>query len=623
MYFKFLLFLLFANLLLLQNAFAYDNDSNILISESAEHYEFFKTKGNVAVKEDLSTTYYCNNYRTVIPVVEMYNNETTVDNVNADVDGKRMKDLKPVYEYYEVDDYFFSDQKVCFFQLPLEKQGSRSSVNFEKTITDARYFTVVYFSKQYAIGKKQVTFTVPRWVKAELKEMNFKNYDIKKTVVYDSKDDADVYTYTINNLPANENESNSPGPSYVNPHILILLKQATIDNGTKNYFNTVADQYAWYREIIGSLQNDENILKTKAQEITAGIISDTGKIKAVLYWVQNNIRYIAFEDGIAGFKPDKADEVLRKKYGDCKGMANLTKCLLKSLGYDARLCWIGTKHIAYDYSTPSLSVDNHMICALKYQGKLYFLDATETYLSFNDYAERIQGRQVLVEDGDKYILTNIPSPTFEQNLDDEKRHLTISGTDLKGNAIHEWKGEDQEYILSELNSLKKDKMNDAFTKYLSNDDKNYVLEDFKTSDISNYDKPLNATYTITHKNAVSSFDKDYYVDLDFDKEFSTFIFDTTKRKLDYWFSHKTNISRETELTIPEGFTLTSIPDNLDINTNNYEFKITYTKQPNKLIYKKTIIIKNTWLKKTDFSKWNEDVQKLAATYNEQITLTAK
>ncbi|MEI9945444.1 MAG: transglutaminase-like domain-containing protein [Chitinophagaceae bacterium] len=94
--------------------------------------------------------------------------------------------------------------------------------------------------------------------------------------------------------------------------------------------------------------------------------------KRFFNWVQHNIRYIAFEDGIAGFKPAKANDVLNKKYGDCKGMANLTRGLLQALGFDARLCWIGTNYIAYDYSTPSMAVDNHMICALIYNGKKIF-----------------------------------------------------------------------------------------------------------------------------------------------------------------------------------------------------------------------------------------------------------
>ena len=63
------------------------------------------------------------------------------------------------------------------------------------------------------------------------------------------------------------------------------------------------------------------------------------------------------------------DYVATKKYGDCKGMANLLTEMLRSVKLDARRCWIGTNHIAYDYSTPSLSVDNHMICAWMNKGK--------------------------------------------------------------------------------------------------------------------------------------------------------------------------------------------------------------------------------------------------------------
>ena len=166
-------------------------------------------------------------------------------------------------------------------------------------------------------------------------------------------------------------------------------------------------------------------------------------------------------------------------------------------------------------------------------------------------------------------------------------------------------------------------MNEAFVRYLSDDNKDYILSAFQTSDINNYDIPLTASYNITHKNAVSAFDKDYYIDLDFGKEFGSFLFDTAIRKLDYWFDYKINISRQTELMIPQGYTITNMPAGTDIKNDNYEFKITYSMQPGKLIYNKIIIIKNTWLKKADFAKWNNDIRKLAAAYNEQITLTSK
>ena len=347
------------------------------------------------------------------------------------------------------------------------------------------------------------------------------------------------------------------------------------------------------------------------------------KVKAIFYWMQNNIRYIAFEDGIAGFLPDRAEEVMRKKYGDCKGMANLTKQLLKAEGFDARLCWLGTNHIAYDYSTPSLAVDNHMICTLMYKGKTYFLDATENYLGLNDYAERIQGRQILIEDGDKYILTHVPEETYTQNLDSEKRALTINGNDLTGTVDEEWKGEEKEYILYQLNYIRKDKSQDALKKYLADGNSDYNITGLKTSDLDNIDGDLTANYAVTQTNAVSSFNKEYYVDLDFKKEFNNSNFDTSKRKLDYIFSFKTNIERITELTIPQGYKISSVPPDLSVKNASYDFSITYTQQPNKIIYRKNIILKNTHLAKTSFTQWNDDIAKLTDSYNQQLVLTAQ
>ena len=115
--------------------------------------------------------------------------------------------------------------------------------------------------------------------------------------------------------------------------------------------------------------------------------------------MQDNIRYIAFEDGLAGFIPATAQEVFKSKYGDCKGMANLMTEMLKLAGLEAYMTWIGTRHIPYDYTLPSLAVDNHCISTVIIGGKEYFLDGTEKYIPFGDYAWRIQGKEVLIGKG--------------------------------------------------------------------------------------------------------------------------------------------------------------------------------------------------------------------------------
>jgi hypothetical protein len=62
--------------------------------------------------------------------------------------------------------------------------------------------------------------------------------------------------------------------------------------------------------------------------------------------VQANIRYIAFEDGIAGYKPANAQMCTRKSMAIARVWPIFTKEMLTALGFDARLCWLGTNHIA-------------------------------------------------------------------------------------------------------------------------------------------------------------------------------------------------------------------------------------------------------------------------------------
>jgi hypothetical protein len=610
-----------AVLLFFSGAFAQTTDSSATITSSKVSYQFVynANMNRVEVKHIQKTSYISNGYQVTLPISEIYNDDVSIDEVECKVDNRTPSGFLPKFSYMSISDVFYSDARICYFPLFLPKVGTTAIVTFNETITDPRFFTNIFFPEEMEVNSKEIVLKIPHWMKVDIKELNFGKLNISRDSVYDSKNNLDVITYSADDLPAAKEEDNEPGPTYAYPHLLILCKSAYVQGNNFTYFGSLKDQYAWYRELVKGVVNDKEIIGAKAKEITAGLTGDMDKIKAIFYYVQDNIRYIAFENGVAGFKPEKADEVLRKKYGDCKGMANLTKALLTALGYDARLCWLGTNHIAYDYSTPSLAVDNHMICGLVYGGKTIYLDATETYLGINEYAERIQGRQVLMEDGEKYVLSNIPLATLQQNFDSETSKLAITGNSLTGRVNHVWKGEEKEAVLAGLNSVKKDKADDALNRFLSDGNTNYIIKDLVISNTNNPDKDINVTYNVDHKSAVSQFSKAYYIDIDEKKEFLTAQIKLAKRKKDYWFDYKTSINKETELAIPAGYKAT-LPANLNVTNPDYEFHISFTEVPGKLVYKKNIQIKNTHLAKTKFVQWNKDIDMLAKTYKENIIL---
>jgi hypothetical protein len=600
-----------------------DDDKNVVISKSTREFRFVKgnTEHPVQVKEESHRLYTCNNFRTDVQVAEFYNDIETVDDVTIYVNDSKKHGIVPKYEYYNSDGIFYSDAHVCYFQLPLLKKGSTSEVIFKKTTLDPHYFTSIYFMDEQMIQDQEIKIIVPSWMKLEIKEYNFKQFNVKKSVGPDG--DETVYTYTMNNIPAMNNEHSAPGPSYFTPHILVLCKSAELKDEKYVYFNTVKEQYDWYKNLVSQIGNDEKLVKEKTEELVKGATTDEEKVKKVYQWVQDNIRYIAFENGIAGFKPEKAQEVLRKKYGDCKGMANLLTVMLRSINLDARRCWIGTRHIAYDYSTPSLSVDNHMICAWMNKGKPVYLDATEKYIGYGEIAERIQGRQTLIENGSQYLLEKVPVATYLQNTATESRKFAIEGNNLKGHVTQIWKGENKEWMLSGLNDIKMDKQENALKQFLAEGKQNFEISNLKIDNLSNYNADLKVEYDVLWKDVLTAFDKDTYLDADNRRNLENFKIDTAKRKLPYWFSFKNNLVFETEIAIPAGKSVSTLPEKLSIKQPGYSFSASYNNIAGKVLYKNEIILNNSELKPENFSQWNKDIEQLTNFYNQQIVLTQK
>lgn len=598
---------------------------NIIIAEQTERYEFVKGDKDspVHVKEFFNVRYRCNKLRGVVPYAEFYDEQSHIDDVSVRMSGKKIKNLKVRDEYYSENGIFYSDAHVYAFDVPLEKTGSESEVSLEKTVTDPKYFTTVYFPESLEVEMKKVEIVIPAWMKVDIREMNMLGTGLQKTDVTDSRKNIRTITYSIKSLKARKSQPGMPGPSYIYPHLLVLPKQADMESGTVKYFASLADQYNWYRSLIKGLNISTPAIKAKSIEITGNASDQVEKMKKVLHWVQDNIRYIAFENGIAGYKPMEAEQVLTKRYGDCKGMANLTRCLLKAAGIDARLCWIGTNYIAYDYSTPSLSVDNHMICAVKLNGRTYFLDGTESYIGFDEYAQRIQGRQVLIENGDSYLLERVPVRDHLQNKMRETAVVEINGTLFKGKINLAWKGESKSRLLSLLHDAAKNEQESTLLGYLSDNKKSFAISGLVKPTLFDWSGDLSAKYEFEWKDAASLFENEIYFEPDFRREFADALIDTTDRTTDYEFSYKYDIEQNTTFRIPAGYSIKSIPDPLSIERDAYVIKVSTVKTKNDLVYEKKIWFTKSLMSANAISQWNKDMMVLKKQYDEQIILTYK
>ena len=546
-----------------------------------------------------------------------YNDEITIDNVKAtNAKGKEVP-VQKLCGSYQQDDIFHSDSKFCSVKFTLDEKGKSFTYVYQNNFRDVKYLTSLYFHNPIPSVEKVIEFQIPSWLDVDLREFNFAGAGIEKSSV--KENEITRVTYKLKDVDAFQREPSSPNHAISYPHIICVTKSYSDHGQRKVLFESVKDLYNWYHGICSSIGNNPASLKDKVAALTAGKKTDIEKIESIFYWVQDNIRYIAFEDGIMGFKPDAAQNVFSKKYGDCKGKANLLKEMLKQAGYDARLTWIGTSDLPYDYSLPSLAVDNHMICTVILNGKRYFLDGTEDYIALNDYAQRIQGKQVLIEDGDNYIIDKIPDFPAERNRVKTVTRMNIEEGSIKGNTAMEVNGESKIMLQRIYSSIRTENKKDVLSGFLRKSNDNIVVNNIKEPEFNDRQKSLQVSFDFVANNQVTKTGNELYVVMDWDKEFSEMEFDAD-RKNDYEFNQKYYLTSQAELVIPPGYKVDYLPEPFKKSTPDYSFEGSFTNKGKSIVYTKTIIVNKPILHKDGFEQWNSFIKSINKFYNDQVVL---
>jgi hypothetical protein len=149
-------------------------------------------------------------------------------------------------------------------------------------------------------------------------------------------------------------------------------------------------------------------------------------VKAVYDFVVSQTRYVGLEFGIHGFKPYRVDQILERRFGDCKDKASLMHGLLEALGIDSRLVLLRMRRLGALPDAPaSLAVFNHAILYLpRYD---LWLDGTASYSGSRDLPSEDRGANVLVVNPDgPPTFTRIPEARPGDNVSETAFDVAIA-----------------------------------------------------------------------------------------------------------------------------------------------------------------------------------------------------
>ncbi len=164
----------------------------------------------------------------------------------------------------------------------------------------------------------------------------------------------------------------------------------------------------WFEGLLTPVPRGAEPVRAKARELVAGVADKKRRIEVLTDFARRQVRYVAVEVGIGGYRPHTPQQVMERLWGDCKDKALLLVDLLKEAGIEAypalaRLDPDGR----VDRDFPSPYQFNHMIVAVPADGLglgpdapvaggYLFLDATQETGGLAWLQPAVQDQEVLV-----------------------------------------------------------------------------------------------------------------------------------------------------------------------------------------------------------------------------------
>ena len=582
------------------NVTAQTDDDLIVISQGSDDYVFqLADDGQLEVKNRQTATYTAERMGGVVQPFVLYGGSVSIDRASATgFSSAQYKSVSP-------ENIFFDDSKVCYFTLDLSRKGKSATARFERTFHDARQLTQIYLDDTYFVRHKTVSLTLPDGYRIVERRLT---PNISRRTTTD-KQGRPTIVYTVTDQPALKSEPLMPHAPTLRPTLFVV-----------GAFKDATDLYRWGHAqtlVDCSLPQRDSIIAAA----TAGCRTDAERIAASLAWVQQNIRYVAYEAGTAAFTPDRPAEVVRKRYGDCKGMALLLKTLLKAQGFDARLADIGAgDHIDWTADEiPTPAAYNHVICVLFHQADTLFLDATARYAPFGFIPNSLQGRQACVEDGDNCLMLTVPVLPPAASADSLHYAARLTGTALHIKADAEWRGDLKSLMAEGYHARRADERRRYAERLLNAADGHRTVSDSQWT----WGDTLRLAGTLADRQAVTASGQDLYVELDPHNDMMATPIDTLKRQNDVELPFRFRTVREVVLTVPDTLAVKWLPEGCRIETPVGVLSCTFRADGRRVVFRKVMEVSRRRLRRDQLPQWNEALKHWNDASNEQLVLTKK
>ncbi len=507
-----------------------------------------------------------------------YDPGTRLSNIEALVYNENGKEIEKIKkkDFFDVSavdgGILYGDSRIKLFRYTPTSYPYTVDFSYTYTTSNTAFLPKWMPVDDYMVSTERSVFTmnINAGLKWRKKEINFDGYPI------DNYSEGANLSYEMTNVGAQKREMMSPSFYSFEPQLMVALNSfhlEGVDGAATNWKEMGQWQYdnlLVNRDILP--QSTVNLVSQKLD----GVTDKVEKIKRIYKFVQDNTRYISVQLGIGGWQPISAEEVDRVKYGDCKGLTNYTKALLKSQGIESyySVVYAGSTKRGMVKDFASIQ-GNHVILNVPNEADDIWLECTSQQIPFGFLSDFTDDRDVLVVTPQGGKIKHTKAYLNDENLQVTKAVMKISASgDLAGEVIIQTQAiqYDQHSSIESMTDKKKD---EYYKEYWDN------INGLKIEKaVFNNDKE-NVKFIENVKISGSSYASQIGEELMFKPNAfnaSSFVPDRYRnRKLPFEIARGYTDEDEFIIQLPEGYILNELPENVTINSDFGTYNMTMEK----------------------------------------------
>ena len=379
-----------------------------------------------------------------------------------------------------------------------------------------------------------------------------------------------VYTWQVNGFAPVVIEHSMPSLTELVPVVMTAPVQF-------KYSGTEGRQGNWreYGSWLYSLQKDAGTipptLLARLRELTQDCPDTVSKVRAVYQYLRDNTRYINISLGLGGLKPMTATQVYDTGYGDCKALSNYMQAMLRALDIPSDYYIIHTDRADLYPGFSTVGQMNHAMLAvpLPERKDTLFLECTNPAYPLGYRHSDAAGHQVVLikpEGGELVRIGRYPDTLGHTRLHTRVNLAADGSADLQ--MVRNMYLDDAEgYIDFSKRSFEEQsrKLASAMKLYYKNLKINSIKDNFDAYDGPGYCPEVDVDYRL---------ETNVYATVGGDRLFVPLnpisrglYYQKSARVNDLVLQGGFNMDDTIEVTLPEGYGIESLPEDLVLETD--------------------------------------------------------